>query len=96
MTEGMSDQSRAYLTGVTVSCGSRSTCMCSISRQKEARNSHGSMLSATHLHHRTHIMPMTQWCNTVQQMIQWCSAVQYSILHQSTYTVYCLCIWSIF
>jgi len=47
---GISDQRRAYFTGVTVSCGSRSTCMCSISRQNEARRSYGSMLSATHLY----------------------------------------------
>ena len=39
--EGISDQRRAYLTGVTCSWGSRSTCMCSIMRQKEARRSKG-------------------------------------------------------
>ena len=50
MTDGISDQSRAYLTGVTVSCGSRSTCICNIRRQKDARRSMGSRPSATHLH----------------------------------------------
>lgn len=48
---GISDQRRAYLTGVTGSCGSRSTCMCSSSRQNEARNSYGNASSAMHLQH---------------------------------------------
>lgn len=39
--EGISDQRRAYLTGVTCSWGSRSTCMCNIRRQKDARKSKG-------------------------------------------------------
>lgn len=39
--EGISDQRRAYLTGVTCSWGSRSTCMCNIRRQKEALKSKG-------------------------------------------------------
>lgn len=41
ISDGISDQRRAYLTGVTCSCGSRSTCMCSIIRQKDARRSKG-------------------------------------------------------
>ncbi len=45
MTVGISLQRRAYLTGVTVSCGSRSTCMCSMRRQKDARSSYGSISS---------------------------------------------------
>ncbi len=39
--DGISDHSRAYLTGVTCSWGSRSTCMCSIMRQNEALRSKG-------------------------------------------------------
>lgn len=46
---GISDHSRAYFTGFTCSWGSRSTCMCSIRRQKEARKSGGSDSSAIHL-----------------------------------------------
>ena len=50
---GISDQRRAYLTGLTCSWGSRSTCMCSIRRQNDARRSGGSDSSAMHLstHH---------------------------------------------
>lgn len=50
MTVGISDHSLAYLTGVTVSWGSRSTCMCIIRRQKEALNSNGRVSSDIHLH----------------------------------------------
>lgn len=39
ISEGISDQRRAYFTGVTCSWGSRSTCMCSMSRQKDALRS---------------------------------------------------------
>lgn len=46
---GISDHSLAYLTGVTGSWGSRSMCMCSMSRQKAALRSHGNSLSAIHL-----------------------------------------------
>lgn len=46
---GISDQRRAYLTGLTCSCGSRSTCMWSIRRQNDARRSAGSDSSAIHL-----------------------------------------------
>jgi len=53
-SDGMSDQSRAYWTGVTVSCGSRSTCMCNIRRQNEARRSNGNISSATHLYSILH------------------------------------------
>ena len=49
MTVGISLHSLAYLTGVTVSWGSRSTCMCSIKRQNEARNSYGNISSDIHL-----------------------------------------------
>jgi len=49
MTKGISDHSRAYLTGVTVSCGSRSTCMCNIRRQNDARRSNGKLSSDMHL-----------------------------------------------
>lgn len=47
--EGISDQSLAYLTGVTGSCGSRSTCKCNISRQNDARKSCGTVSSDIHL-----------------------------------------------
>ena len=50
ISDGISDHRRAYLTGVTVSCGSRSTCMCNMSRQNEARISIDRQLSDTHLH----------------------------------------------
>lgn len=47
--DGISDHSLAYLTGVTGSCGSRSTWRCSISLQNDARNSYGTLSSAMHL-----------------------------------------------
>lgn len=49
MTVGISDHNLAYFTGVTVSCGSRSTCICNISRQNEALNSKGRVSSDIHL-----------------------------------------------
>lgn len=48
ISEGISDHNRAYFTGVTCSWGSRSTCMCSISRQKEALRSYGRFSSDMH------------------------------------------------
>ena len=58
MTVGISLHSLAYLTGVTVSWGSRSTCMCSISRQNEARNSYGNISSDIHL--------LTEWSPSIK------------------------------
>lgn len=48
MEVGISVQRRANLTGVTSSCGSRSTWACSMRRQKEARRSKGSVSSIMH------------------------------------------------
>lgn len=45
----MSDHNRAYFTGVICSCGSLSTCICSINRQKAALKSKGRFSSAIHL-----------------------------------------------
>jgi hypothetical protein len=47
--DGISDHSRAYLTGVTGSWGSLSTWRWSIRRQNEALNSYGTFSSAIHL-----------------------------------------------
>ena len=47
---GISDQSRAYFTGLIISWGSRSTCIWSISLQKEARRSKGNIPSDIHLY----------------------------------------------
>ncbi len=49
MKPGISYHSRAYFTGVTVSWGSRSTCICSMSRQKDALSSYGRTSSDIHL-----------------------------------------------
>lgn len=48
MEVGISVQRRANLTGVTSSCGSRSTWAWSMRRQKEARRSKGSVSSIMH------------------------------------------------
>lgn len=45
ISEGISDHRRAYFTGVTCSWGSRSTCIWSISRQKDALRSYGKFSS---------------------------------------------------
>ncbi len=42
---GISDHSLAYCTGLTCSCGSLSTCMCNIRRQKDARRLYGKLSS---------------------------------------------------
>ena len=64
---GISDHSLAYLTGVTDSCGSRSMCMCNISRQKAARRSHDSILSAIHLR-----MSFTSSCLLMLLIARYC------------------------
>lgn len=49
---GILDQSLAYRTGETCSCGSRSMCMCNIKWQNAARNEDGRLSSAMHLKHK--------------------------------------------
>lgn len=44
------------MTGVTGSCGSRSTCKCNMSRQNDARKSYGTVSSDMHLQFKRNIL----------------------------------------
>lgn len=90
--DGISDQSRAYLTGVTCSWGSRSTCKCNIRRQNDARKSYGTISSAIHLQNGKRITktaytnrnPLTSKSNWYPNVVTDCSGP--SIDDSSTYS----------